>query len=126
MQYRLILTVFAFLVFVLAACVPYEEAKPDRESAKYHYSLGFAALSEQNPTEALKEFLQAEKYDARDPEIQAGLAQAYWLKRAHGLAEKHYKNALELSNGQRFQTAGFSQIEQWFQCFNFASFIAIK
>jgi Tfp pilus assembly protein PilF len=99
MQYRLILTVYTFLVFALAACVPYEEAKPDSESAKYHYSLGFAALSEQNPTEALKEFLQAEKYDARDPEIQAGLAQAYWLKRAHGLAEKHYKNALELSNG---------------------------
>lgn len=27
---------------------------------------------------------------------------------------------------QRFRKAGFSQTEQWFQCFNFASFIAIK
>lgn len=98
MYCRLIRAGFIFLVAALVACVPYEVAKPDRESAKYHYSLGFAALSEQNPTEALKEFLQAERYDARDPEIQAGLAQAYWLKRAHGLAEKHYKNALELSD----------------------------
>lgn len=100
MQYRFILTGFTFLVVALVACVPVEEAKSDRDSAKYHYSLGFAALSEQNPTDALKEFLQAEKYDARDPEIQAGLAQTYWLKRAHGLAEQHYKNALELSNGE--------------------------
>jgi Tfp pilus assembly protein PilF len=97
-QHRFFVTVFTFLVVALVACVPFEEAKPDRENAKYHYSLGFAALSERNPTDALKEFLQAEKYDARDPEIQAGLAQAYWQKRAHGLAEKHYKNALEFSD----------------------------
>jgi Tfp pilus assembly protein PilF len=98
MKYRFILTGFTFLLVVLVACVPVKEKKSEKESAKYHYSLGFAALSEQNPTDALKEFLQAEKYDARDPEIQAGLAHAYWLKRAYAEAEKHYKNALELSN----------------------------
>lgn len=98
MHCRLILTGLLLLVATLVACVPVEQARSDRENAKYHYSLGFAALSERNPTEALKEFMQAEKFDARDPEIQAGLAQSYWLKRAHALAEKHYKNALALSD----------------------------
>ncbi|MGK2944578.1 MAG: tetratricopeptide repeat protein [Desulfuromonadales bacterium] len=97
MQHRLYLSGLTFLLIALTACVPFEEAKPDKKNAEYHYSLGFAALSEQNPTDALKEFLKAEKYDSRDPEIQAGLAQAYWSKRAYALAEEHYKNALKLS-----------------------------
>lgn len=97
MQFRFVLTGFIFLIVTLAACVPIEDSKTDDENAEYHYSLGFAALTERNPTEALKEFLQAEKYNARDPKIQAALAQAYWQKQAHELAEKHYKKAIALS-----------------------------
>ncbi len=72
----------------------------DSKSASYHYTLGVASLNEQNPTEALREFLEAEKYDARAPRIQAALAQAYWIKQAHDLAEKHLINAIELSDDE--------------------------
>lgn len=59
------------------------------------------------------------------------------FKRANGYSDleiSQKRNALEnvlipettKIHHQRFQTAGFSKIEQWFQCFNFASFIAIK
>lgn len=59
------------------------------------------------------------------------------FKRANGYSDleiSQKRNALENvmipetaeAHHLRFQAAGFSQIEQWFQCFNFASFIAIK
>ncbi len=86
--------------FMVAGCVPVEPTRPDSENANYHYLLGVTALDEANPTEALKEFLEAEKFDKKDPEIQAGLAQAYWLKGALELAEKHYKNAISVSDGE--------------------------
>jgi len=98
MQYRLFLTALTLLTVSLVACVPYEEAKPASETADYHYMMGVTALDEQNPTAALKEFLLAEESDARDPKIQSGLAQAYWLKQAHTLAEQHFKNAIKLSD----------------------------
>ena len=98
MQYRMFLAVLAFLVVSLVACVPYEEARPASEDAQHHYMMGVTSLNEQSPTNALKEFLLAQRFDARDPKIQSGLAQAYWLKQAHDLAEKHFKKAIELSD----------------------------
>ena len=98
MKVRFVLTGFTLLLIALVACVPVKEKKSKSENAAYHYSLGFAALTEQNPTAALKELLQAETFDDEDPEIQSALAHAYWLKGAYGEAEKHYKNALELSD----------------------------
>jgi Tfp pilus assembly protein PilF len=98
MQFRLFLTFLMFLALSLAACVPYEESKPASQQAKYHYLMGVAALDEQNPTDALKEFLLAEEFDDRDPKIQSTLAQAYWLKQAHDLAEQHFKAAIKLSD----------------------------
>ncbi len=100
MQYRLLLTGLVILTVSFAACVPYEEVRPAKERATYHYMLGVAALDEKNPTDALKEFLLAEEADDRDPKIQSVLAQAYWLKQAHGLAEEHFQAAIELSDGE--------------------------
>lgn len=97
MRCHLFLTGLTFLAISLAACVPYEETKPAKENAQYHYMMGVSALDEQNPTEALKEFLMAEESDKNDPQIQSGLAQAYWLKQAYSLAEVHFKNAIALS-----------------------------
>lgn len=59
------------------------------------------------------------------------------FKRANGYSDleiSQKRNALEnvlipetaQAHFQRFKMAGFTRIEQWFQCFNFASFIAIK
>jgi Tfp pilus assembly protein PilF len=99
MQNRLLLAGLATLVLAMAACVPVEQSEPDSKKADYHYMMGVSALNEQNPTDALKELLQAEKYNPKDPEIQDGLAQAYWNKQAHALAEEHFKRAIELSEG---------------------------
>ena len=98
MQYRLLLTVVTFLVVTLVACVPVEKGKRDSDQAYYHYTLGVASLNEKNSAAALKEFLEAEKFDDRDPEIQAGMAQAYWLKRAYDLAEERFKIAIKVSD----------------------------
>lgn len=73
--------------------------------------------------------------DNRGQQLQQALHLDF--KRANGYSDleiSQKRNALENvmipetagAHYQRFQAAGFSQIEQWFQCFNFASFIAIK
>jgi tetratricopeptide (TPR) repeat protein len=98
MQSRLFWSVLFVMVVSLVACVPIEEGPSDRQQADSHYMLGVSNLNEQNPTGALKEFLEAEKYDDRDDRIQAGLAQAYWLKNAYDLSEKHFLRAIELSD----------------------------
>lgn len=91
-------TLCLLLVIVkLGACAPIEEKKPSQD-AKYHYLMGASALNENNPSDALKEFLRAEEIDSNDPEIQAGLAEAYMRKRAYDLSEQHFKRALVLSN----------------------------
>jgi tetratricopeptide (TPR) repeat protein len=58
-----------------------------------------SALSENNPTTALQEFMLAEKEDSRDADIQDGLARAYWQKHAYALAEKHWLRAIDLTDG---------------------------
>ena len=98
MQYRLFWTALVLLAVSLVACVPYKEGQSAGETAEYHYMMGVTAMDEQNPTAALKELLMAEEFDARDPKIQSALARVYWLKQAHDLAEKHFKNAIKLSD----------------------------
>ncbi len=98
MPSRLSWSFVILLVVLSAACVPVEKYQPASEKAEYHYTLGVSSLNEENPTGALKEFLEAEKYDDDDAEIQAGLAQAYWLKRAHELSETHFLKAIALSD----------------------------
>ncbi len=85
---------------ILSACVPVEQKKTDMESADYHYLLGVTALKEQNPTTALKEFLEAVKFNSSEPQIHAGLAEAYMQKKAFDLAEKHFKKAIQLSDNE--------------------------
>ena len=87
------------LLLVCVSCVSSEPKRTDKDKARYHYLLGMTSLSEKNPTGALKEFLEAERLDDRDHKIQAGLAQAYWDKKAFELAEKHFLNAIKLSKG---------------------------
>lgn len=106
MTLRLTGLVFS-LSLLLTACTSSPSGQP-RNDARTHYLLGSSALAENNPTVALQEFLQAEKADRRDPNIQAGLAKAYMEKRAYELAEKHLLKAIKLSNGspQHYQNLG--------------------
>ena len=98
MPYRWVFPGILALLLLMVACVPVKEKRSDAEEARAHYLMGVTALSEDNPTEALKEFLLAEKFDDEDPEIQAGLAQAYWQKKAFDLAEERYLEAIKLSD----------------------------
>lgn len=84
---------------LLCGCVPTAEG-PTQQSAKTQYMLGVSAMGEGRPTEALQKFLLAAEADPRDADIQAGLAQAYMRKGAYDLAEKHFRKAIDLSDGQ--------------------------
>mgnify|MGYP001068745144 CR=1 FL=1 len=90
--------VMAMALMVLTACSLGKDS-PAKQKAKSHFLMGNAALGENNPSLALQEFLQAEEADSDDPEIQAGLAQAYMQKKAFNLAEQHWLRAISLSNG---------------------------
>ena len=98
MAVRLRFMAFLMVVAILAACSSGKDGMP-RKSARSHYLLGASAMAENNPTEALKEFLLAEKEDPDNAEIQANLAKAYMQKRAFDLAEKHYLKAIDVSDG---------------------------
>jgi len=99
MSYRFFPVVLVMVGLLFAAsCVPIEKQQSSAQQAESHYILGVTALNEANPTEALIEFLEAEKYDPTDDEIQAGLARAYWMKQAYELAEQHFQKALKLNN----------------------------
>lgn len=92
-----LLSLGSFLLILLSACISSQDTPPRKES-RAHYLMGISALAENNPTTALQEFLQAEKLDSGDADIQAGLAQAYMQKQAYPLAEKHLKEAIDLSD----------------------------
>lgn len=97
---RLLSACLCTLLMILPACVPVEKSRSDKDQANYHYLLGISALNEQNPTEALKELLQAEKYNDSDAEIQNALAHAYMNKQAFDLAEDRFKRAIDLSDNE--------------------------
>lgn len=63
--------------------------------ADEHFRLGVSHLKSNNPTQALKELLQAVQLDPKNDEINEALAQAYQRKKAYRLAEKHYLKAIE-------------------------------
>ena len=80
----------------------------------------------------------SEKLAFDDPRIQQlQIDMHHSFKRANGYSEleiSQKRNALEkvlipetlAVHKQRLHKAGFSSVEQWFQCFNFASLVAIK
>lgn len=93
------LIVILVLVLVLTtACAPAKQEKKVY-SSEVHKTLGISYIQEGNATKALKEFLLAVEGDPRNPEIQAGLAQAYYMKKAYVLTEEHFLKALEYSKG---------------------------
>lgn len=84
------------LAWLAAGCTAGGTGPDAAQKARVQYTLGVAELKSNNPTMALAKFLEAEKLDRRDPNIQEGLAQAYQRKGAYAEAEKHYLRAIEL------------------------------
>lgn len=103
------------LTLLLVSCVAAQDARRD---ANVHYMLGGSYLQQGDVTGALKEFLRAAEADPKNVDIQAALGQAYHLKRAYKDAEKHYLEALRLSQGDNPQVqnnlgALYLDLQQW-------------
>ncbi|MGE4544900.1 MAG: tetratricopeptide repeat protein [Pedobacter sp.] len=89
------------IALMITGCTSSNNAYKDvSQNAKVHYTLGIAELKNNNPTMALAKFLDAEKIDKRDPDIQEGLAQAYQRKGAFAEAEKHYLKAIAMRSDE--------------------------
>jgi len=106
------------LMLSLYACVPVnQQAQKDHHQADVHYKLALAHLQADNPTLALRELLIAVKQNPKNSSIQIALAQTYQRKKAYPQAEKHYLEALRLSdNDPRYQNnlaTLYLDIEEW-------------
>jgi Tfp pilus assembly protein PilF len=89
------------VVLLVSGCTSSHNPRTNvSQNARVHYTLGVAELKNNNPTMALSKFLEAEKIDKRDPDIQEGLAQAYQHKGAFAEAEKHYLKAIGMRPGE--------------------------
>ena len=77
-------------------------SKKQANNADVHFMLGLSSLRDQDPTNALREFMQAAELDPQRADIQDALGQAYYLKKAYPEAEQHFLKAiaLEPENGQ--------------------------
>ncbi len=106
------------LMSALFACVPVkQESQQDHNQADVHYKLALAHLQADNPTLALKELLIAVKQNPKNSSVQVALAQTYQRKKAYPQAEKHYLEALKLSdNDPRYQNnlaTLYLDMEKW-------------
>jgi len=106
------------LISSLFACVPVnQESQQDHHQADVHYKLALAHLQADNPTLALKELLVAVNQNPKNSSIQVALAQTYQRKKAYPQAEKHYLEALKLSdNDPRYQNnlaTLYLDMEKW-------------
>jgi len=101
---RVLVSGFLF-VFLFGCGGPIQQhLEEQKKKSEYHYKVGASQIQAGNPTQALKELLEAVKGDPRNPEINAALARAYQMKKAYELSEEHYKKALEYSdNDPRYQ-----------------------
>lgn len=80
------------LVF-LSACGPDQQSI---QRAGVHHGLGYNYLQQGDPTSALREFLEAEKLNPKDAQIQYALGLALNAKGKHLEALEHYQKALIL------------------------------
>jgi Tfp pilus assembly protein PilF len=87
-----------FLVLA-AACLLLGGCGPDESEirkAGVHHGLGYNYLQQGDATSALREFLEAEKLNPKDPQIQYALGLALNAKGQHQQAVDHYQKALAL------------------------------
>lgn len=87
------------LVFFAAAFLLFSGCGPDEQQvqrAKVHHGLGYNYLQEGDPTSALREFLEAEKLNPGDPQVQYGLGLTLNAKGRYPEAVGHYRRAIKL------------------------------
>ncbi len=62
--------------------------------SRARFDLGLSYLKERQTIQALREFIEAEKLNPDDPEIQNTLAMTYFEKKVYDKAEEHLRKAL--------------------------------
>ncbi len=81
-------------MLLVAGCGITREA---RQKATLHFGMGVHHLQQGDPTSALRELLEAEKYNPEDPEIQYFLGAAYSSKSLYSQAIEHFQKTLALN-----------------------------
>lgn len=86
---------FLFLLgfFFAVGCTPSQE---NALKASIYSNLGMTYLQQGDPTSALRELLEAERLNPKDPHIQFALGWAYSAKGRFPLALEHYQKTLVL------------------------------
>jgi Tfp pilus assembly protein PilF len=92
-SYRMILFL-AISVSFGTGCSTDEQAQ---QKATIHLRMGYQSLQQGDPTSALKELLQAEKFHPKDAEIQFALGWAYSAKGRFLEALEHFRQTLVLN-----------------------------
>lgn len=90
----LVWTLSILWIFLLFACAG-NQAKRNKQ-AQVTRNLGEAYMQQGNITEALREFLKAEKLNPNDHLLHNDLGLAYMVKERFEKAEYHFKKAIEL------------------------------
>ncbi len=85
---------FAAVLNFIIGCSTDEQAQ---QKAKIHLRMGYQNLQQGDPTSALKELLQAENLNPKDPEVQFALGWAYSAKGRFLEALEHFRQALTLN-----------------------------
>lgn len=78
----------------LVGCSTDEQAQ---QKATIHLRMGYQSFQQGDPTSALKELLQAEKLNPKDPEVQFALGWAYSAKGRFLEALEHFRQTLVLN-----------------------------
>ena len=93
------LLAYAILFFIVSSCATTMSTEEVTEEAHNKRNIGEANIMQGNYTAALKELLEAEKLNPKDPVVQNYLGIVYKEKDMPDLAIEHFKKAIDLNSG---------------------------
>jgi type IV pilus assembly protein PilF len=88
--------IFAVLLLFLVGCSSGSKSSNSKEYGRLHLQIGTSLLAQKNYPGALKELLEAERFDPNNAVIQNNLGVAYFVRKELNLSEKHLKQAMAI------------------------------
>lgn len=83
---------------VITSCTSTQRESKDEKKAQLYLEIGTAHLTKGNYPQALRELLNAERFDAKNHVIQNNLGLAYMVRDRFDDAERHFLKALDLKD----------------------------